>query len=157
MINKNTLKKELKEELTKSLNHTLNINFDLNQLGLKLNPIEGNLISILSINNEDTFLDILSKLYSSTIKLSFTSDSYISTYGMNDDNVKFFKSCARYLLGADSSASVEVPTRGISDYALDGEKVTETSSTVVLAVFMISIPLVFLVAAAFVYEKRKNL
>lgn len=87
----------------------------------------------------------------------FTSDSYISTYGMNDDNVKFLKSCARYLLGADSSASVEVPTRGISDYALDGEKVTETSSTVVLAVFMITIPLVFLVTATVVYEKRKNL
>ena len=87
----------------------------------------------------------------------FTSDSYISAYGMNDDNVKFFKSCARYLLGADSGASVEVPNRGISDYALDGEKVTETSSTVVLAVFMIGIPLLFLVASAIVYEKRKNL
>ena len=87
----------------------------------------------------------------------FTSDSYISAYGMNDDNVKFFKSCARYLLGADSAATVEVPTRGISDYALNGEKVTETSSTVVLAVFMIAIPLLFLVAAAIVYEKRKNL
>ena len=87
----------------------------------------------------------------------FTSDSYISTYGMNDDNVKFFKSCARYLLGSGSGISVEVPTRGISDYTLDGEKVTETSSTVVLAVFMIAIPLLFLVTAAIVYEKRKNL
>ena len=87
----------------------------------------------------------------------FTSDDYISTYGMNDYNVKFFKSCARYLLGADSSISVDVPTRGISDYALDGEKVTETSSTVVLTVFMIIVPLLFLVAATVVYEKRKNL
>lgn len=87
----------------------------------------------------------------------FTSDSYISSYGMNDDNVKFFKACARYLLGADSGASIEVPSRGISDYALDGQKVTETSSTVVLSVFMIGIPLLFLVAAAIVYEKRKNL
>ena len=76
---------------------------------------------------------------------------------MNDDNVKFFKSCARYLLGSGSGISVEVPTRGISDYTLDGEKVTETSSTVVLAVFMIAIPLLFLVTAAIVYEKRKNL
>jgi hypothetical protein len=87
----------------------------------------------------------------------FTSDSYISSYGVNDDNVKFFKSCARYLLGSGSGISVEVPTRGISDYALDGEKVTKTSSTVVLAVFMIAIPLLFLVTAAIVYEKRKNL
>ena len=87
----------------------------------------------------------------------FTSDDYISSYGMNDDNAKFFKACARAMLGDDSNVSVDVPTRGISDYKLNGEKVTATSSTVVLAVFMITIPLAFLVAAAIVYEKRKNL
>ena len=87
----------------------------------------------------------------------FMSDSYISSYGMNDDNIKFFKACARMLLGSDTNAAVEVPTRGISDYKLNGENVTATSSTVVLAVFMVTIPLVFLVAAAVVYELRKNL
>ena len=87
----------------------------------------------------------------------FTSDSYISSYGMNDDNVRFFKDCARFLLGNDTNSAVEVPSRGISDYKLDGSKVTETSKTVVLTVFMITIPLVFLVAATVVYEKRKNL
>lgn len=87
----------------------------------------------------------------------FTSDSYISSYSMNDDNIKFFKACARLFLGADSNVSVEVPTRGISDYNLDGGKVTETSSTVVLSVFMITIPLLFLAAATIVYQKRKNL
>ena len=76
---------------------------------------------------------------------------------MNDDNIKFFKACARLFLGADSNVSVEVPTRGISDYNLDGGKVTETSSTVVLTVFMITIPLLFLAAATIVYQKRKNL
>ena len=87
----------------------------------------------------------------------FTSDSYISSYGMNDDNVRFFKDCVRFLLGNDTNTAVEVPSRGISDYKLDGSKVTETSKTVVLTVFMITVPLVFLVAATVVYEKRKNL
>ena len=87
----------------------------------------------------------------------YTSDAYISSYGMNDDNVRFFKACARMLLGDNTGASVDVPSRGVSDYKLDGKNVTETSSTVVLAVFMITIPLAFLVAAVVVYEKRKNL
>ena len=87
----------------------------------------------------------------------FTSDSYIASYGMNDDNINFFKGCVRLLLGSDSSNTIEVPTRGISDYKLNGEKVTATSATVVLVVFMVTIPLLFLMGAAVIYELRKNL
>ncbi|MCR5615546.1 MAG: GldG family protein [Saccharofermentans sp.] len=87
----------------------------------------------------------------------FTSDDYISSYGMNDDNIVFFKGCVRLLLGSDANNTVEVPTRGISDYKLKGENVTATSATVVLVVFMVTIPLIFLMAAAVVYELRKNL
>ena len=61
------------------------------------------------------------------------------------------------LLGSDANNTVEVPTRGISDYKLKGENVTATSATVVLVVFMVTIPLIFLMAAAVVYELRKNL
>ncbi len=87
----------------------------------------------------------------------FMSDEYISTYGMNDYNVQFFKACCRFLLGNESNVVVNVQTRGISDYQLDGEKVTTTTSTAVLAVFMVTIPLIFLIASAVVYERRKNL
>jgi len=89
--------------------------------------------------------------------MNFTSDQYISSYGMNDTNVDFFKSCIRELTSTKQFNTLNVPTRNVENFALDADKSTTASSTVVLVVFMMLIPILLVALAVVVYTKRKNL
>lgn len=89
--------------------------------------------------------------------MNFTSDQYISSYGMNDTNVDFFKSCIRELTSTKQFNTLNVPTRNVDNFALDADKSTTAASTVVLVVFMMLIPILLVALAVVVYTKRKNL
>lgn len=86
---------------------------------------------------------------------TFTSDSYISSYSLSDANVSLVKGAVSQLL--DTEAAVDVPVEGISDYSLDATKLSNTSSTGMTVVFVVLIPIAFIVVAVVVYKKRKNL
>lgn len=89
--------------------------------------------------------------------MNFTSDEYISTYGLNDVNMDFIRSCLSELTSSKEFAVLNVPVKSVEDFSLDTTKATTSSSTVILAVFMIVIPLALVAVAVFVYAKRKNL
>ena len=89
--------------------------------------------------------------------MNFTSDQYISSYGMNDTNVDFFKSCIRELTSTKQFNTLNVPTRNVENFALDADKSTTAASTVVLVVFMMLIPILLVALAVVVCTKRKNL
>ena len=88
---------------------------------------------------------------------NFSSDEYISGYGMNDANVEFFKSCIRKLTGSKSASSINVEVKNVDNFALDNTKATTSSATMIMVIFMIVIPVILVGLAVVVYTKRKNL
>ena len=89
--------------------------------------------------------------------MNFTSDQYISSYGINDTNVDFFKSCIRELTSTKTFNSLNIATKNVENFSLDVTKATTASSTVVLVIFMMLIPILLVALAVVVYTKRKNL
>ena len=89
--------------------------------------------------------------------LNFTSDEYISAYGLNDSNVDFLKSCLRDLTSSKQLNVLNIPTKNVDDFSIDTSKATSSSSTGVLVAFMIVVPVAFVALAVVVYTKRKNL
>lgn len=88
---------------------------------------------------------------------NFTSDEYISAYGLNDNNVKFLRSCIRELTSTVNDLSLDIKTKNVDNFSIDKSKATSSSSTAVLVVFMILVPLSLVSIAVIVYSKRKNL
>ncbi len=89
--------------------------------------------------------------------LNFSSDEYISYYGLSDSNVDFLKSCIRDLSSTKPVYALNIATKQINNFSLDAQKSTTVLSTVMLIVFMIAIPVLLVAAAVIVYIKRKNL
>lgn len=89
--------------------------------------------------------------------LAFTSDEYISSNGLNDSNVEFFKSCIRNLSSDKPVNALDVPTKNVENFSLDARKSTTSLSTAILIIFMIVIPVILVAMAVIVYTKRKNL
>ena len=89
--------------------------------------------------------------------LNFTSDEYMSAYGMNDSNVKFLRSCIRELMSTKQFTGLNIEVKNVDDFSLDTEKSTIAASTAVMVVFMIIIPILLVALAVVVYTKRKNL
>ncbi|MCR4556204.1 MAG: GldG family protein [Saccharofermentans sp.] len=89
--------------------------------------------------------------------MNFSSDEYIKSYGYNDTNVDFFKSCVKELSNSKPVNLLDVATKNVDDFSLDSSKSTTTASTVILAVFMIMIPVILVATAVIIYSKRKNL
>lgn len=88
---------------------------------------------------------------------NFSSDEYISGYGVNDVNVEFFKSCIRELTGSKSANAINVAVKNVDNYSLDNTKATTSSATMMMVIFMIILPVVLIALAVYVYTKRKNL
>ncbi len=87
----------------------------------------------------------------------FTSDSYISSYGYNDANVQFIRSCIKDVSGLNEYNSLIISTKPLDDYSIDTTKVTSSNVSVMTIVFMVVIPLALVIAATIIYSKRKNL
>ena len=83
-----------------------------------------------------------------------TSDAYISAYSLNDQNVVFFSTVVKQLVGIDNT--VQVPVKEYPNYTF-----TSTPSASVqgfLSVVLIAIlPLAFVITGIVVYKKRKHL
>lgn len=89
--------------------------------------------------------------------MNFSSDEYISSYGLNDINIDFLKSCIRELSSEQIATSLNVPTKNVDDFSLDPQKSTASLATAMLIVFMMVIPIILVSMAVIVYTKRKNL
>ena len=89
--------------------------------------------------------------------MNFSSDEYISSYGLNDTNVEFFRSCIRELSSNRTALALSIPVKNVDDFSLDAQKSTTSIATIMLVVFMIIIPLILVSMAIIVYTKRKNL
>lgn len=89
--------------------------------------------------------------------LTFTSDDYISEYGLNDVNVDFFKSCIRELSSSEPVNVLNIPVKQTDNFMLDPEKATTSASNFVMVIFMIAVPVLLVAMAVIVYFKRKNL
>ena len=89
--------------------------------------------------------------------LNFTSDSFMNSYGLNHENVDFFRSCVNELLGGKIGNHLNIATKNVDNYSLDTTKSTTSVSTAMLVVFMIVIPVILIALAVVVYSKRKNL
>ncbi len=88
---------------------------------------------------------------------NFSSDNYISGYGLNDSNVDFFRSCIKELTNSGENASLNIATKAVDDYMLDSTKTTTSISMTMMVIFMIVIPIIMIGFAVLVYAKRKNL
>ncbi len=75
--------------------------------------------------------------------------------GVTDTNARFTKEVIKSLLKVDSTVSIS--SQPIANYSLNSEKVTANSIVVITFLLIVIIPLAFIIVAAFVYNKRKNL
>lgn len=88
---------------------------------------------------------------------NFTSDDYISAYGLNDSNVTFVKGCIRELTSTKNVSVLNIATKDVDNFSLSPEKATASASTAILVIFMIAIPVILVAVGVVVYTKRKNL
>lgn len=88
---------------------------------------------------------------------NFSSDKYISNYGLNDTNVDFFRSCIKELTSSNENVTLNIATKAVDNYLLDSTKTTTSTSMVMMVIFMIIIPVILIGMAVIVYAKRKNL
>lgn len=129
--------------------------YDIDQYG---NAIESSLVENKRFNvavlseSEETGASVF--VFGTT---NFTSDEYISAYGLNDSNVDFIKSCFRDLTSSKQLNVLNITTKSVDDFSIDTSKATSSSSTAVLICFMIVVPVAFVALAVIVYTKRKNL
>ena len=88
---------------------------------------------------------------------NFTSDDYISSYGLNDSNVTFVKSCIRELTSTKNVSILNISTKDVDNFSLNTEKASASASTAILVIFMIAVPVILVAAGVIVYTRRKNL
>jgi hypothetical protein len=83
-----------------------------------------------------------------------TADAYYYSFGLNDLNAKFISSVVQKLTGEEISSSVAA--KEFPNYAL-ASMPTVSENTILSVILVAIIPLLFLVIAAIVYNKRKHL
>lgn len=86
---------------------------------------------------------------------TFIGDDYISTYGYNDGNIIFIRGFLRDLYSIQNSA--DISPKSMANYNISAEKYTAASSSAVALIFVILVPMFFVVLSFVVYRKRKNL
>lgn len=85
----------------------------------------------------------------------FTTDMYLSVYGLNDYNAQFIKNLVKNVIGMKGGLDIEsVP---VADYSIDATKATTKTTAFFTFLYIVILPLGFVIAAAVVYNKRKNL
>lgn len=89
--------------------------------------------------------------------MNFSSDNYISSYGLSDTNMDFFRACIRELSSSKAVLGLSIPTKNVDNFSLASDKSTTSLSTTMLIIFMIVIPVILIAMAVIVYTKRKNL
>lgn len=85
---------------------------------------------------------------------SLTADTYYYSVGLNDSNAKFISSIVLKLTGEEITSSVE--SKEFPNYALSAMP-TVSENTIISVTLVAIIPLMLLIIAAIVYNKRKHL
>ena len=62
---------------------------------------------------------------------NFTSDEYITSYGLNDSNVTFIKSCIRELTSTKMVTVLDIATKNVDNFSLTPEKATASAATAI--------------------------
>jgi hypothetical protein len=83
-----------------------------------------------------------------------TSDAFIENYSLNDQNVVFFSSIVKKLVGIENN--IQIPVKEYPNFTLATKPSANTQT--VISIFIIGIiPLSLVVAAVVIYRKRKHL
>ena len=85
----------------------------------------------------------------------FTSDNFIATRGSNHSNVSFLRGIIRSTLNVDDYGFV--PSKPLSDYSIDNNKVNTTTVNILSLCLMLLVPLTLVICGVVIYKKRKNL
>lgn len=88
---------------------------------------------------------------------NLTSDSYISSYGISDTNMEFFRSCIRNMFKLTPEETINIGASGLDSHAIRSESVTDVIKTVMSLIFVAFIPFALIVVAIVVYNRRKHL
>lgn len=83
-----------------------------------------------------------------------TADEYYYSFGLNDLNAKFISSVVQKITGEEITSSVE--SKEFPNYAL-AKMPTVSENTIISVTLVAIIPLMLLIIAAIVYNKRKHL
>lgn len=89
--------------------------------------------------------------------LNFTSDDYFNKFTLNDRDADFTKAIVRSMIPSSASYNINIPVKKIDSYMLAENKATTSTSTGIMIVFMIVLPIILTSMAVIVYNKRKNL
>lgn len=85
----------------------------------------------------------------------FTTDMYLSVYGLNDYNAQFIKNLVKNVVG--TKGGLDIQSIPVADYSIDVAKATTKTTAFFTFLYIVILPLGFVIAAAVVYNKRKNL
>lgn len=86
---------------------------------------------------------------------AFTTDKYLAQLSSNDVNIQIIRNVIGKIFTTENS--VEVPSKLLSDYTVDVNKITASTLSVVSVIFIAVIPIAFVMVAAIVYHKRSHL
>lgn len=86
-----------------------------------------------------------------------SSDAYISSYGYSSNNISFTISCFRNMLNVAPGEYINVPVGQLDSRKIDSTRVTATSITLLAIVFVAIVPLLFIICATIVYNRRRHL
>lgn len=83
-----------------------------------------------------------------------SSDAFIETYSLNDQNVVFFSTIVHKLVGVENN--VQIPVKEYPNFTLETQPSVNTQT--VISVLLIGvIPLALVITAVVIYRKRKHL
>lgn len=83
-----------------------------------------------------------------------SSEEYISTYSLNDQNIAFFSSIVNFLCGTENNT--QVPVKEYPNYGLSSAPSASTQG--IWSVVLIAVaPMIFLGLGILIYNRRKNL
>lgn len=86
---------------------------------------------------------------------ALTSDNYLLNVSTNDPNTQAIRKLVSKLV--DSDVNLDIPYKSVSDYSLDISRIDANTQATVLVVFIVAIPIVMIVLAAIVYDRRSHL
>ena len=86
---------------------------------------------------------------------TLTDDAYIGSFGLSDANAVFIRNIIRSMFGIENS--IDIPSRPLANYSINSDKVNQKTVSGIIFIFMVVIPLAFVITGVVIYKKRKNL
>lgn len=83
------------------------------------------------------------------------SDYRIVNFGYGDSNIKFIKKVIQDIV--DVEDGIDIPSLPVANYSFDTSKITTKTTGIMTFLFIVIIPLSFVILAVITFNKRKNL